>query len=358
MQYIYFGSVFMAAMAHLIMAVPLFLQRREGERSRSILAFFVLVSVFNYTLRITSVLEGEIPSLVVSVPMLLVAIFMVTCYILYPIEVISPGWLNFKRTLGIYSPLLLFTVIWLISRLFGVYYYPYGSLLEMLPDIADFNAGYRIFLCVMLFMPLLFIFFIPYTKKYSNTDKQWVWGYVGAFTVNTLGYLAVLAYDSIYIDTAYYYITVFCELFIVYNELFVRIIAKPESEISSTFVLQPHSEEINKETKNIELFNKLDAYMHEDQRWRDPDLSMSTLVSDLHTNRTTLSLSIQEQGYENYADYINQLRINEFITLMTSGKSKNFMESFFDVGFRSKSAAFRNFRKVTNKTPTEYFKSV
>ncbi len=374
MREIYFGSVFMAAVAYLIMALLLFLQRREGERSRLILCFFVLVSVFNYTLRIVSLMHGDRPPLVVSVPMLLLAIFMVTAYITYPIEVISPGWINLKRLFKLCIPLLLFTGVWLLSLCFGVIYKPYTTIIDMLPDIGNFDVWLRLLLCLMIFLPLLFIFFIPYTKRYNNTNRRWIWGYVTACVVNTLAYIMVLSSDNIYVDTGYYYVSVACEMYIVYQELFVRLIDKPsekdalaEHPVVET-ILQPvidygfavptpdHSSISDaQEMRYGLLFGKLDALMKKEMLWRDPDLSMAVLVQRLATNRTTLALAIQEGGYDNYTDYVNRLRINEFIGLVRSGKSNSYQETFFEVGFRSKSTALRNFRELTGNIPSAYF---
>lgn len=48
MQYIYFGTVFAAMLIFLLVAVLLLMQRKRGERSRTILAGMTLLSVVNY----------------------------------------------------------------------------------------------------------------------------------------------------------------------------------------------------------------------------------------------------------------------------------------------------------------------
>ena len=62
-----------------------------------------------------------------------------------------------------------------------------------------------------------------------------------------------------------------------------------------------------------------------------------------------------DNGYENYTSYIKKLRIDDFLQQIESGKSVNFQEAFFYVGFRSRSTALRNFQQVTGVSPTEYF---
>ncbi len=367
MREIYFASMFMAAVAYFIMALLLFSRRKEGERSRMILCCFVLVSVFNYTLRIVSMLQGDIPPLVVSAPMLLLAIFMVTAYITYPIEVIAPGGVNLKRLAKISIPLLVLTGIWGLSLLAGVEYRSYNTLWDMLPDIGRFDVWFRLLLCLMIFLPLLFIFFIPYTKKYNNTNRRWIRGYSIYFVTNTLAYILVLASDNKYVDTGYYYISVACELYIVYQELFVRLIHRPE-EKEAPIALEPAPATAftvtatglsaisdAQDMKYELLFSKLDALMKKETLWRDPDLSMGVLVEYLATNRTTLALAIQAGGFANYNSYVNRLRVEEFIRQVRSGKSTSYQDTFFDVGFRSKATALRNFRELTGTIPSNYF---
>jgi len=96
--------------------------------------------------------------------------------------------------------------------------------------------------------------------------------------------------------------------------------------------------------------------MHKNSAWRDPNLSLTRLASDLYTNRTTLAQAMHDSGYENYINYINKLRIDDFLRHIESGQSSNYQEAFFFVGFRSRSTALRNFKKYTGTIPSDYFK--
>lgn len=93
MQNIYFGAVFAAIVVYLLAAVVLFMQRKKGERSRTILAAMTLLSVLNYVgLLIYFYIDPTYGSgTVMDVPFLLLGIFTTTIYYMYPIEVVSPG---------------------------------------------------------------------------------------------------------------------------------------------------------------------------------------------------------------------------------------------------------------------------
>jgi len=358
MQNVYLATIFAGALICLLTSLLLFFRRKDGERSRTILACIVLFSVFNYLTRFVTLSNGEIPQLIVSAPMLLLAIFMVISYIMYPVEVISPGWLNFRRIIKLYSLCIILLGIYLISLWAKVEYSPYNSLLEMFSHTGQFDVWFRLLLVFFIFMPILFIFFIPYTRRYNNTDYVWIKKYVITLSINCLAYILVLIFDTPVVHTLYYYVSVGCSLFIVYMELFVRLIGKPVLAETTTQKaeepLLPCDEPASK-SKNPVLIDKLNAYMVKTCAWRDPDLSLNTLAQALCTNRTTLTQVMQENGYESYTTYVNNLRIGDFLDQVESKQSVNFQEAFFDAGFRSRATALRNFRQITGTTPSEYF---
>lgn len=64
---------------------------------------------------------------------------------------------------------------------------------------------------------------------------------------------------------------------------------------------------------------------------------------------------MRENGYENYTNYINHLRIDDFLQQIETGESENFQEAFYFAGFRSRGTALRNFRQFTGMIPSDYF---
>jgi AraC-like DNA-binding protein len=368
MQYLYLATVFAGALVCLLASILLFVRRKEAKRSRVILAVIVSFSVFNYITRFIALCNGETPELVVSAKLLLQANFMVLGYILYPIEVIAPGWLSFQRILKLYSYWLLAVVVYLISLQLGVEYTPYGSLLGMLAHSGSFEVWFRLLLSVLIFAPALIVFFIHQTRLYRNSDHIWVRKYVITLSVNMLAYMLVLMFNHPEFNILYYYVSVGCSLYIVYMELFDRLIVKTlpaavaeekEETIRETTDETDDSflcpEKCGNDKKNSVLIQRLDNYMKIHKAWRNPDLSLNTLASELFTNRTSLAQAMRESDYENYSNYINRLRIEDFLQQIESGQMLNFQETFFFVGFRSRSTALRNFRQFTGSIPSEYF---
>ena len=364
MQYLYIATVFAGALVCLLASLLLVLRRKTGERSRVILAVIVFFSVFNYIPRFISLCNGEVPDFVVSAKLLLVANFMVVSYIMYPIEVISLGYLNFWRIVKLYSPWLLLLGVYIVTSCAGMVYTPYETILEMLPDAHRFEVWFRLLLALFIFLPGLFVFFVHRTRHTNNTDYIWLRKYSIALFINILAYVLILIFNHPIMNISYYYISVGCSLYVVYMELFDRLIGKS--------VVETYAEDTNAqpeeaavvdaqaplflEQKNTILVDRLDVYMKKKYAWRDPYLSLNMLASELCTNRTTLAQVMRENGYESYTHYINKLRIEDFFQQIESGQYVNYQEAFFFVGFRSRSTALRNFKQVTGMIPSEYFR--
>lgn len=373
MEKLYLATTFAAAIVCLLTSLLLFARRNDGERSRTILAIIILFSVFNYMTRFIDLCQGVEPRRVISVRLLLTAIFMVTSYIMYPIEVISPGYLNFRKIYRLYVPWLLLLGITIIAQISGVQFKDYNSLPDLFTGITHFESWFRLLLAFLFFMPVVSIFIIPYTRKYNNTDNVWMRKYLAIFTINTLAYVVVLSSDAIVVKIAYYFVSVSCSLAIAYMEIFERLIRKVDDGINNEVVLsncnpeadlagiscnkeQEDERDVPDENQSLSLLAfRIDDYITNDKLWEDPDLTAVELYRALCTNRTTFAKAMKLLGYENFTTYINTLRVKDFIKRIESGEYSSYMTAFYDAGFRSRSSAFRNFKLVTGKTPTEYF---
>jgi AraC-like DNA-binding protein len=393
MHTIYIATVFAGSLVCFLASLLLFFRRKEGKRSRVILAVIVFFSVINYITRFIALINGNDPELVVSGKVLLVANFMILGYILYPIEVIAPGWLNLRRLFKLYSYWIVLVVMYLISKQAGIEYTEYGNLQEMIAHSHRFEVWFRFLLSVLIFIPGIIVFLIHRTHLYQNSDHIWVTKYVVTLSINVITFLLVVLFNDPVFNIVYYYVSVGCSLYIVYMELFDRLITQSvdKKEVqpgmyaaASTYRSSLTEEETPVETslnknspedktpenkspeekstwekspqkKESVLIQRLEATMNKNKAWRNPDLTLNTLASELFTNRTSLAQALRDRGYENYTNYINRLRIEDFLQLNESGQIQNFQEAFFEAGFRSRSTALRNFRQYTGTTPSEYF---
>ncbi|WP_075601690.1 helix-turn-helix domain-containing protein [Saccharicrinis aurantiacus] len=108
----------------------------------------------------------------------------------------------------------------------------------------------------------------------------------------------------------------------------------------------------------MKLKSKLVNLMEEDKVYLNPELTLSDLSLLLGTNNQYVSKLINEGFEKSYNDYINSYRIKLFIDIVQNDNTnRTFLHHAFKVGFNSKSAFNRAFKKVKNTTPSEYFSS-
>ncbi|BCS84800.1 hypothetical protein prwr041_06930 [Prevotella herbatica] len=140
-------------------------------------------------------------------------------------------------------------------------------------------------------------------------------------------------------------------------ELFERLIKQQESnsaETTNEYSKEPEYIEEAEEKANS-LCERVVIHMRRTSDYRNPDISLNSMAASLYTNRTTLSKALRELGYTNFNAYINSLRIEDFINRVKNERIYNYQDIFYNVGFRSRSTAIRNFKQYTGKTPSEYF---
>lgn len=349
-EYIYFGSVFAAALIFLFIGVLLLMQRSSGERSRTILAAMSLLSAANYVAMIIHFYLDPtfVSDSLIDVPFLLLGIFVTAIYFMYPIEVISPGWITPRRLLKMYMPIIGLWLFYQLTLWLGVEYPQYQTLSQMAGDIWSFQLIFRIALAMLMFLPALLLYYVPYTRQYNNTNRKWMRGYIVAITINLLAYLTVNVVNTFTACSIYVVISVLCSLYITYQELYVRLIRQQPAS-------QPIVTSQTPRPRESELFERIEHYMNSNKAWQDPDLSVEKLVSVLYTNRTSLLKVLKLHGYNSYTYYVNGKRVAEFIEVIKKQGGFNYQQTFFDVGFRSKTTALRNFKEITGAIPSEYF---
>jgi AraC-like DNA-binding protein len=114
------------------------------------------------------------------------------------------------------------------------------------------------------------------------------------------------------------------------------------------------------EAKLLQLRDKLESYMNEKKPYLNPRLTLIDLAENFQIHPNLLSRVINDCFQKNFFDYINTYRIEEFKRLIKDPKFENYtlLGVAFEVGFNSKTAFNRSFKKITNLTPSEYFYKV
>lgn len=136
--------------------------------------------------------------------------------------------------------------------------------------------------------------------------------------------------------------------------------------VSETEPVVDKNAEVNKIKLPIEidenillLKDKVMQYFDKSKPHLDPSLTLNDLANHLKIPTHTLSKVINEGFNKNFFDFVNTYRIEEFKARIDEPKYRNYtlLSLAFEVGFNSKTAFNRAFKKITNQTPSEYYQS-
>ena len=108
----------------------------------------------------------------------------------------------------------------------------------------------------------------------------------------------------------------------------------------------------------IEYAKKLEAFMLEEQAFRNDDISIATVSEELNIPAHHLSITINIEFQQNFYNYVNNHRIRYAEKLLKD--PVNNKESILMIaslsGFQSKSSFNKAFKSLIDMTPTEYRK--
>ncbi len=105
------------------------------------------------------------------------------------------------------------------------------------------------------------------------------------------------------------------------------------------------------------IVKRMKQYLEKDKVYANADLKMKDLADVLHLSPSKLSQVFNLYLNENYYEFINRYRLNEFKQLIEAGEYKRYTITALSekCGFK-KSNFFSTFRKVEGMTPAEYLK--
>ncbi len=108
--------------------------------------------------------------------------------------------------------------------------------------------------------------------------------------------------------------------------------------------------------ENSEVINRLEKYMQKNKPYVNPGLTLNELAKNIEVPSHQLSKLLNDHFGKNFFDFINSYRIQEFKKLAADPKNQHFtfLGLAYEVGFNSKTAFNRSFKKITGQTPREF----
>jgi AraC-like DNA-binding protein len=94
--------------------------------------------------------------------------------------------------------------------------------------------------------------------------------------------------------------------------------------------------------------------MEKEYIFKDPELTLHKSAGLLKVNPKYLSLILNRQLHSSFPDIVNKYRIETCKKLLENGKDLTIQQIMYDVGYSSKSAFLKHFKRITGCTPSEY----
>lgn len=133
------------------------------------------------------------------------------------------------------------------------------------------------------------------------------------------------------------------------------LLAFQEEPLPTTSVESAPTAEIATETIAT-LRQQVDSYMKRAKPYTNPNLTLAELAIQLQLPPHVLSKLLNESYQKNFFDFINYHRIEELKRRLNDPRFRSYtvLSMAYEVGFNSKTAFNRSFKKLTNQTPSEY----
>lgn len=121
---------------------------------------------------------------------------------------------------------------------------------------------------------------------------------------------------------------------------------------------QPSDEESGFNTEQQRrLLQKIDTLMQEKELFRTKGLTVNDIAEAVGSNRTYVSLCINQLGGASFSDYVNTARVKYAQKLIQEHPELPLSEVADMAGFNERTSFYRNFKKIAGVAPGEYLQS-
>ncbi len=273
---------------------------------------------------------------------------------------------SFQAFFFTFSLITLINIHYLTSRrfIYNLSSILLGSVLLLLSLFV--NACYKYFF-IMFYVLLCFYcgqlvyYVILFNREYNQCVKQLdnffsedeqkrlSWIKTAFYMAFSIGVIAII---SLFVPIWIYFI--FSTLYTVF---YIYYAMKYINYINIFHYISPVFEPSNKENHNANNNKSLDILIIswvEHKGFTTPGITLDNLAIEFMTNRTYLSSYINQNMNKNFKTWIGELRIEEAKNLILAHPEITIAEIGERVGFSERVSFYRQFVKVTGKTPQKF----
>ena len=360
--------------------------RCRNNKARITLAilelFWGFIYIFNLFVLITKADYSEYPLLRSNA--LVIGSYCILFTHFFPIQILLPGWLNWKKALLLLSPIILLTVT----------YYGGMALLQETPEnlksyamlgtsIGHFNVWFRfvILLCNLVYLGFILRWLYGYEKKYIKwknenfsdqeyVDISWMRFYDYIVIGISIFYLGILFFGgqiSVFCHSTFvaisfsflFYKVLFYEspypedFFATKDNITIEDNAAGEDELGASPEIEKQKDQAF-ESKIPTYTEQLKLWMEEEKPYLFNDFKLTDVSRLLPLNRSYLSRVFNEGFGQNFSEVVRAYRINYSIEILKKNPTLPMYQIASLSGFRSDSTFIKAFKQVTKMTPSQY----
>ncbi|KZS38940.1 AraC family transcriptional regulator [Aquimarina aggregata] len=248
---------------------------------------------------------------------------------------------------------------------------------KFLDPIVGLLSMFQMLIYLVLSFQLLYNYKEKINHFFSNTYKielNWLYNFLIAYTILYVYNSVQTVVNSTIVDLSwiqewwYYLLSGLVIIYVGIKGYYTDLTQLMGVEIGS-FLKEENKLEVKKDNivqTNIELSNKLktrkefiEEYFATHKPFLEPDLTLIGLSKKIAISREELSETINKGFNLKFNDFINAYRVEEFKTKLAQGHHKqlSLLGIAYECGFNSKATFNRAFKKMTNKSPSEYLKT-
>lgn len=201
-----------------------------------------------------------------------------------------------------------------------------------------------------------------YYSKIENLSLKWLQTPILVFVGYHFYWRVLTEIDRFAFDQSlreYYFLPNFTLLAIITCWIGFRGYVQKEKEV---VVLKPigKKEKPAKAIIDQAFITQFRDMMERERPYLDPDMNLSVLAGLLEMKPKQLSAQLNQNFRQNFYDIVNSYRVEAFKErLQTSDRDKmSLLGHAYECGFSSKSTFNHVFKKITQKTPSEYLRGL
>lgn len=172
------------------------------------------------------------------------------------------------------------------------------------------------------------------------------------------GFIAFYAPDTPtyfdYFDTGFLIILSYMMVFILIST--PKVIHYKYSDLAKTDKLLKYERSSLSRDEAMKYMREMNSWMEQEKPYLNSSLSLGDFTEKLHLPGYIVSEVMNGLMKQNFYDYINNYRVEEFKRISQNPENLNEtnLNLAFDAGFNSKTTFNTAFKKFTNKTPSEF----